>query len=272
MAAPSRRRVSVCADDFGRNESACRAAIELAATGAISATSVLVDGPAVRGFASGLRELDGHFALGLHLNLTESWGDDGVVCAPRRPFAAWVLAGIARVALPVGAVRQEIRRQIDVFGALFQRLPDFVDGHEHVHQLPGIRELLLEEIAGPAPRIGVVRSTVPRRWRGFKAALIGALGARELERAALNTGLHCNADFAGVYDFSATVSYELRMRTWLATLADRGLVMCHPEADSGAELARVTEYNWLRSNQWLELIDAQHIELAPFSRSRTETR
>ena len=260
-AMPVTRRIALCADDFGRTETACRSIVELAEIGAISSTSCMVDAPWSGRYAAALKP-GRRFAVGLHLNLTEGEASYRRVTVKRLIVQSYAFAIRDRSAL-----RAEIRRQIECFTQLFGRAPDFVDGHEHAHQLPVIRELLLEELTGRYGHDMAVRSTVPRCHRGVKAAVIGMLGARPFTAAAVARGFTVNRDFGGVYDFTERVPFERRLAGWLASLPDRGLIMCHPEAPpaSPVDRARVAEHRFLASSAWKELRARMQVALVPFT-------
>lgn len=260
MSAPSRRRIVVCADDFGITPAATRSILELSHAGAISATSVAVDGTAAAGSAT---ELAGcaRVSVGLHLALTDDLPGD-----PRAPLAVWIPRAFATPLRVERAVDAEITRQLDRFEQLLGRPPAYVDGHQHVHQFPGVRDALVATLERRYGRGVALRSTVPRAMRGTKAAIIAGLGGRSLERMAAMRGLAMNRDFAGVYDFTGRVPFPTRMAAWLGSIADGGLVMCHPETDavSGADPVRAAEHRYLSSPAWPALLDREGIELVPF--------
>lgn len=259
-ATPGRRRIVVCADDFGFSAEASSAILALGRSGAISATSVAVDGPAIDAHLGALRGLRPQLAVGLHLNFTENPHFAGP-----RDVRGWILATWLRRGLDRGALAREIIRQLDRFETLFGTAPDFVDGHEHVHQFPLLRELLLDALVARHGRRVAVRCTWPRHYRGAKAALIGLLGARALRAALQRRGLACNSDFAGVYDLRAASGYGARMAGWLRTLDDGGLVMCHPEAAGGrSSPARRHEHDFLGSAAWPRLLQGWNIDLVRF--------
>ncbi len=52
------------------------------------------------------------------------------------------------------AIAREAAAQIDAFTEAFGRLPDFVDGHQHVQLFPQVSEAVL----------GVVKAKVPDAW------------------------------------------------------------------------------------------------------------
>jgi predicted glycoside hydrolase/deacetylase ChbG (UPF0249 family) len=257
---PARRRVAVCADDFGLSDAASRAILALGVAGAITATSVAVDGPALEAHATALRALRPRLAVGLHLNLTENPHFAG-----SRSLRGWILACFLRRGLDRGALAAEIRRQMQRFETLFGAAPDFVDGHEHVHQFPVLRELLLDALVERHGARVAVRCTWPQHYRGAKAAFIGLLGARALRKGLAARGLRGNSDFAGVYDLKSTRGYAARMDEWLRSIADGGLIMCHPEAPGErASPARAHEHAFLGSGEWPRLLRSWNIVLTPF--------
>jgi len=136
------RQVAICADDFGVDQAVNDAIVDLAAQGRLSATSVLVDGAAVQS----ANELLGPLALdiGLHLNLTDAIGQ--LKAADVKPLTRLILKSHARQ-LNHQWVRAAIERQFDRFEGLFGKPPDYVDGHLHVHQLPIIRDMLMDVLS-----------------------------------------------------------------------------------------------------------------------------
>ncbi len=222
------RRIVLCADDFGMNASIDAGILELAARGRLSGASCLVDGPTFHDGAPRLAA--SRLQVGLHLNFTESFGQPG----PCRPLGALIASAYLR-RLPPSALRASVRRQLDVFQDRIGRAPDYVDGHQHVHQLPQVRDALLDALADvPAPRPWLRDTGRPRvaglplRLRA-KAWVIAALGAQALRRRAQAQGLRSSDGFLGVYDFQGGESaYLAWMRRWLAMCRDGDVLMCHP--------------------------------------------
>jgi hypothetical protein len=241
--APARRFV-LCADDFGMTPGANEAILGLATRGRVTALSCLVGAPAWREGAAALLRTSLAADVGLHL----TFGDES-------PSAVVWRAARGRLGL-VDPARLEgrVAAQLDAFADAMGRAPAFVDGHLHVHQVPGVREALLRVLARRfGDRPPWVRSTVPLRERGAKAAVIAALGGLGLRAALRARGIRHNVDFAGVYDFSPRADYASLMRGWLADVADGGLVLCHPVSPSpGPEtpdaVARRAEGRYLLSD------------------------
>jgi predicted glycoside hydrolase/deacetylase ChbG (UPF0249 family) len=251
------RRICIVADDFGLHQnvdSACLALIEL---GHLQGISCMAGGPSWRASAPQVRDLPHSAAeIGLHLDLTER-----PLTLPRQALSTVIARAYLRQ-LDSSAIRAEIRAQLNEFESQMGRAPDYIDGHQHIHQLPVIRDALLAEIESRYP-VGLkpwLRNTVPG-WsseRSFdflssahrKASIIGWLGARALNRTASERGVATSPGLLGVYGFDQDSSgYTALLRLWIAHARDGALVMCHPalgEVPSDAiAAARQTEYQVL---------------------------
>lgn len=259
------RRVAVCADDFGVSTGASLAILDLARLGAISSTTCLVYAPFIDPFARSLRSLVPDVSIGLHLDLTEF-----APASHRDSIRRWLLRGFFLHDIEPGHMLEGIRRQLDRFEELFGQAPAFVDGHQHVHQIPGIREPLLEELQRRHGRSVAIRSTCTRGPHGLKGRLIEVLGGRSLRTLVEDLALSANTDFAGAYDLRSMATFSQSMRRWLRTIASGGLIMCHPELPRKRRLpanARQAEYCFLASPAWSELRASLNIQLQPFTAS-----
>ena len=261
-------QVGVCIDDVGLHLGVTEAAPVLFEAGRVSALSCMSEAPSWRDAAAMLvPALRGKVDFGLHLTFTEPWSGSRL----RRPLRALVAAAFAH-ALDRDAVRVEIRRQLDAFEDTLGDAPDFVDGHQHVHQLPVIREVLVEELSTRyALRKPWIRHTgVPQRARWsappsrdeLKERVIAALGAGPLQSLARDAGFQQNGHLLGVYGFNGSpADYLARWGRWCAQAADGDLLMCHPAAhDTGADdpiaSARTVEYRVL-CDERIDLILAE---------------
>ena len=242
----------VCADDFGLETGVDQAIIALAELGRISATGCLVQAPHFEQSAQALKGLP--IDLGLHLNLTEPLGQTGL-CLPLGQLLWRTYSGlIARQ-----AITEQIETQLDLFEKHVGQVPDFIDGHLHVHQFPVVRELLLEAVsrryADNLPwmrdtRAAPMSAQLPRMQR-LKAQLIGALGASSLMRLAKQAGIQSNQGFAGAYDFDRPhPAYQTMLNAWLEQATSQMLLMVHPATHASPTLAfgadRIEEYQVLR--------------------------
>jgi predicted glycoside hydrolase/deacetylase ChbG (UPF0249 family) len=266
----SSKSLIVCADDYGIHASVSNAILRLIDAQRVSATSVLVFGEDISRAVPLLAQRRGEScSVGLHFSLTEASGWRTLM-----PLPLLVLTAGLRLLNPE-SVRDRLRRQLDRFEELFGCAPDFLDGHEHVHQLPAVREIVLDALCDRYGSGVAVRSTRSGVARGGKARLIAALGGTTLSRTAADRGLTVNTDFAGAYSFERVGEYRQRVGRWLDTLCDGGLIMCHPGSDPHADsisMARYEEYSYLRSREWPEDLATYGVRLRPFRNLRQASR
>jgi predicted glycoside hydrolase/deacetylase ChbG (UPF0249 family) len=243
------RRIIVCADDYGISIGVNTAIRSLIAHRRINAASVMVAAPGFhRSDAVSLAMLNAgspHAAIGLHVTLTAPFKPLTAGYAPLRdgaflPLQTTLARALAR-RLRAETLRDEIAAQFDAFQAAFHRPPDFVDGHQHVHLFPQVRDALLAAVKARAPQAWVrqCRRNLPLRERfaDRKGLLLDAL-SRGLRRRARTLGLRTNPAFAGTYDYSAPADFGALFPRFIETLPDGGVVMCHPGFVDG-ELARL---------------------------------
>lgn len=238
------------ADDIGLHPAVDDAVTELAAKGIIRSASVMALGRPNRDRLTSMARMG--VDLGLHLDFTSELAHAAYrreTSLPSLMLSAWCGT------LNADHVRCALDGQLQRFGELTGRLPDFIDGHQHVHQFPVIREALAQALERYGERSIRVRSTRSRCWRGGKAALIGMLGSEALGRRLEPLGFSRNTDFMGVYDLSADADLAGLWRRWLAGAPEQGgLAMCHPALkDWGGEAFRVREYQFLASQRFREL-------------------
>lgn len=221
----------ICADDYGLHPSVDQAVQALAAAGRLSGTSCMSTAPGWPRAARALLPLRPRLSLGLHFNLTESHGG----ARPARTLRQVLLRSALHAHDPA-ALHQAWHRQLDAFEAAIGAPPDYVDGHQHVHQFPQIRDALTDVLAA---RYGSaappwVRSTIPPPGQrlNHKALLIALLGGWRARRLWQRAGLRMNRRFAGVYGFDTQdpAAYAQHMQRWLRSATDGLLLMCHPAA------------------------------------------
>jgi predicted glycoside hydrolase/deacetylase ChbG (UPF0249 family) len=236
VSAPEARVLGVCADDVGLVDGVAETVVDLAAAGRLSAASCLTNALGWGRAAAVLARSPASLELGLHFNLSEGVPLSAALRAhwPTLPGLARVLAGAQLRRLPLAAIGAEFDAQVDAFTAALGRAPAFIDGHQHVHALPGVREVVLDAIAA-WPEAPAVRNTgrLPGPGAAFKRWVIEASGGRALRRALVARGIAHNRALVGVYDFIAT-DYRGLVQAWLAAAPpDGGLLFCHPGAVAG---------------------------------------
>jgi predicted glycoside hydrolase/deacetylase ChbG (UPF0249 family) len=271
------KKLVLCADDYGLAAHIDRGILRLARARRLSAVSCMVNGPR---WAAAARELtalpavrQGHVRTGLHFNLTEG-----------RPLSAalgtlWphfprlqdliVMAHLGRLPLP--ALREELQAQLQTFEQARGRAPGHVDGHQHVHHLPQLRDILLAQL-GPRADIPV-RHTGRVQGPGYtiKRLLIEGTGGKALGRQLEAAHRAANTQLFGVYDFIEP-DYRGLMQQWLAALPEvGGMIFCHPgeapAADATPPLfdpiaaARVRELDYLESEAFSADLQAAGVQL-----------
>lgn len=241
MSAP-RRVLSICADDFGLTLAISRGIVELAQRGRLTAVSCLTNVDQWRACAALLAELPAWVERGLHFNLT-----DGEPISPQlRRHAPHglplprLIAAAHLGRLPLAAIACEWQAQWQRFVDTTGAAPRFVDGHQHVHHLPGVRDIVLAAVAA-WPTAIAVRNTgsVIGSGSAMKRWLIECTGGAALQRQLQQAGIEHNQALLGVYGFRDP-DYRRRMQRWLAAVpAEGGLLFCHPAAVDAGEARSV---------------------------------
>ncbi len=244
------------ADDYAMDAGVDGAILKLAETGAVTAASAMVLSPRWPEAARAACDAP-PLSFGLHFDLTSPFAGGDF---PAQSLSALMVRAQLSL-LDRALLRRQADRQLEAFEKALGAPPAFADGHQHIHHLPAIREVLLEALEdhyGRAKeRIGL-RICVARRWRGMKAAVIANTGANRLSRLALERGHPVNSDFAGVYDFANGAGISGLWQAWAATLhGPLPLIMCHVAANTGEPAegdpirqARFREFEWLASEQF----------------------
>lgn len=257
------KRIVMCGDDFGMNASIDAGVMKLAALGRLSAVSCLSQGATFAVHGPDLLAFD--VDVGLHLNLTQALGNfQQSSFIPLPTLISRAYSGqLDDVWLDV-----HLTRQFDAFEAVMGRAPDYVDGHQHVHQLPGVLPRLLRLLRHRyGSQTPWLRHTAPGMQNGIplrqsaQACLVGALGANAIKRVSDRYGWRTNRRLLGVYDRRGGARHYSRLlQRWLSNARDGDLVMCHPAmpgSGDGAASQRVAEYDvlahpelgdWMRRN------------------------
>jgi predicted glycoside hydrolase/deacetylase ChbG (UPF0249 family) len=253
----------LCADDYGISPAVSKAIRELIERGRLNATSVMAVAPTLdRDEAAALTALgkDGRrLAIGLHVTLTGRFKPMTPDYRPVRrgnfvSLAEMMVRGSLRL-LNRDRLAAEIGAQLKAFMDLFGRAPDFVDGHQHSHLFPQVRDAFLHVVKQQAPQAWVRQcgraAGVPRS--DYKADILDAL-SRRFRRLAAQCGVRTNPAFAGTYDFNATPTPDFAklFSGFLKNLPPKSVVMCHP-GFVDAELERLDPLTSLREREFAYL-------------------
>jgi chitin disaccharide deacetylase len=273
-------RIWLCADDYGIALGVNTAIRDLIMRGRLNATSVMVVAPGfTRAEARSLAILNSgapRAAIGLHLALTAPFRPLTPGFRPLRANGFPLLrdlfkAGLLRQ-LKSDALAAEIDAQLTAFAAAFGRPPDFIDGHQHAHLAPQVREEVLAAAKRRAPgawvrQCGSVQPAVKRL--GDPKGLILDAFSRAMRARAAALGVPTNPAFAGTYSFRPDADFARKFPRFLDGLPDGGLVMCHPghvdeqlvSLDPLTDL-REREYAYLASEVFPAVLAARGVTLA----------
>lgn len=224
-------RLCLIADDFGLGAKHNEVILSLLEGGILRGTSVMVEGDLPPRHLRRLAACRAQGAqIGLHLNLTHAFGAGG---PPARGIMGLIGDAVLRRLSP--DLNARFHDQADAFRQIFGYPPDYYDGHQHVHCLPG-----LSRIAATLPRGGAtwIRVPLPANMRGLflniraggpKVLIIAAL-AYFARRQFRRGSWRMNHDFSGFL----RLDDPLQVRRWLPKLLKRAkpgsLVMVHPGA------------------------------------------
>lgn len=273
-------RLIVNADDFGLSEAVNQGVIEAHEHGIVTATSLLATGAAFTDAIDRARRTP-TLDIGVHLALTgqrpvsEPHLVPSLVDASGR-FPDDIFRFVAR--LSRGRIaRAEIACELD---AQIRRvagtgLPiSHLDGHQHVHVLPGVAPIVAE--LARTHGIGAVRHPAERlRWYMLREA---ATPRRLIEQQVLNLvcarsplgALRRTDAFVG-FHFGGRLT-EANLLKLLRNLPEHGIVelMCHPGLDDPGSAHGHWHYAWARElealqsgrvRQWL---DARGVRLVSY--------
>lgn len=269
-----RQHIAIAVDDLGLYPGIREATHVLLGLGRVQAISCLVDGKDWPMASQALRHIpDDQADIGLHLDLTEP----GLAAGGRYSLGNLIMRSLMG-ALDSRWVLSEIRRQLDLFEQTIGRSPDFVDGHRHVHQLPGVREALLRELRYryrnrlPWLRRTRVPASTPH-LTALKPAVISSLGGRAMDADMQREGFAHNRHLLGVYDFrGGSTRYEQLLDGWLRLAQTGDLLMTHPAlsvippTNDPLACARRVESSVLSSHAFTRLLARHGVSLMPMSR------
>lgn len=273
------RRIWLCADDYGLAPGVNAAIRELILRGRLNATSVMMAaphcGPDEVAALDTLNSGKTRAALGLHVTLSGPLKPLSEGFTPLRDGAFLPVNDMLKLAsarrLKVEPLVIEIATQLRAFVETFGRLPDFIDGHQHVHLFPQVRKAFLKVVTETAPNVWVRqcgRARPHKRLHDHKSLVLDMLSLA-FRRQAKRHGVVTNPAFAGAYAFTAKAKYEKIFPRFLNGLPDGGLVMCHPGFVDDALIRldplttlREHEFAYFNSDEFPQVLAAHGVALA----------
>lgn len=274
--APAPFFISLCADDYGLTPAINAGILDLIEAKRLDAVSVMTHQNDWQKEGARLRGAAATIDLGVHLTLTLGNSLTSMPqIAPHGTFpslSSLLLRSLTR-RLPLKEIRQEIQAQLDQFESILGHSPHYIDGHEHIHILPGIRQELLSVLQsrGWTGKIWIRNSgdkfsRILTRRTYFSKALGVALLAQGFEHQIKKAGFLCNEGFSGFSSFSPLYSYQTDFCSYFICPGPFHLIMCHPgRLDSDPQSIeksmknRSQEYRFFLSGEADRLLQAHHI-------------
>jgi predicted glycoside hydrolase/deacetylase ChbG (UPF0249 family) len=258
-------KIVLCADDYGLSPAVSRGIRELLDCGRLSATSCMVvfpefaqDGPVLRSY---LDRAD----IGLHFTLTAD-----------RPLSSVLVSGWLRRLNPKH-IRSELARQVNTFMSVVGSPPAYIDGHQHVHLLPIVREAVIECAQRVGAYVRLTREPVGYEMLQRPAWVDSAYlscAAHPLERLANIHGVRTNCGFRGVRSFKEKTSFSDLFRSMISGALNGTIVMCHPghvdealRSRDPIRHQREEEFTYLASDTFLHDMRQAGLQLATLRES-----
>jgi predicted glycoside hydrolase/deacetylase ChbG (UPF0249 family) len=248
-------RLMVNADDFGLTEGTNRAIVDAHCKGIVTSTSLLANGYAFEHAVSLAREHPS-LGVGVHLTLTEGppvvenvidqLYPGGTLPLSNQPYVRALVAG----RLPRSAIRREFEAQVEKIVATGIR-PTHIDGHKHVHLLPGITAIAADvarQFSIPVMRVPHRLADSPlvlARLSRLPGMVILMVMGTLAYRVAKHAGLHTSDRVVGFVDTGHLDRAAIRR---LLNRPRPGVteLLCHP-AYRSRELDELLEqgYRWI---------------------------
>jgi len=276
-------RIVLNADDFGLSAGIDQGILDLLANGRLTGVSAMTTGPRWSEDGPNLAAYRTAADIGLHFSLTEvpTFRSEGLRRSDGAPFTFSEVVDVAWWRrIDRAAVRDELLRQWRAFIDILGQSPAHLDSHQHVHQLPVVRDAVLEflddlsESERPYVRTAVERTgTIVRRRVHAARALAFSVAGRRLRRGLAARRIRTNDGFSGIYDFRATAGYRPLFRKFLRETRNTAIVLCHPAAPGmtmpGDRIAgaRGSEYDYFAGDALAEDLAAAGVTIGRFADS-----
>ena len=260
------KRIVLCADDYGQAPEISNGILALVKLRRLTAVSCMVNTPFFEEHAALLNDYHSQLDIGLHFNLTH-----GAPLSPQYvheygavfPALSTLLKKAFLHKLRVEVIEAECLSQIDRFEKAMGFLPRFIDGHQHVHHFPVIRDAFLRayekrlKAARPYVRVSASSSWI----KDPKRLVINLTGAYALRKSLISQNIPFNLAFSGVYPFEKADKYPDYFRGFLKEIKQEGLIMCHPgllsrDPKDPIASARFKEFLYFSSDDFV--VDSQN--------------
>lgn len=200
------KNLHLIADDYGLGDLHNQAIKELLSINAISGTSVMIELCDADSAQSLIHARQPHQQIGLHFNLTQ----------PSKTHPSPSSRNQLLLSLPLGyhhshclhRLNEQWQRFIELFG--FE--PQYIDGHEHVHQFIGVQKRVAKFAASKGVPVRSTRLLPP--LSGLKNQVINFLG-KTFQETAKHHSVSTNDYFFGVLPLDKPLEAEIELKNQL---------------------------------------------------------
>ncbi len=273
--------VILCADDFAISPAVSTGILELIQAKRLSAVSCMAGSSFFPKQGQLLRAFSAQIDIGIHLlltDLTPMGPIPSLTVEGRLPSFRAIVKSSKLTLIQTREIKKEFERQIDAFVKTIGRLPDFIDGHQHVHQIPAIQNIILEIIDDRfdnAPYIRICHerlSTILYRGVAIGRAIAIGWWGRSLRQKVNEKNIPTNNGFSGIYDFSNKIPYSKLFDHFTQRITTGSLIICHPghvddslrEFDSLTD-QREIELAYFKSDEFATLLNQKNLVLGRFN-------
>ncbi len=256
------KKISIytCIDDYGLGPIHNKIIREISRRGATSGVSTFVGMVDFEAEARALSNVSKETSceIGLHLDFTQFFPliKKPIFLTSDSRCAILVVASLLGL-LNQDSVKKSIETQINKFKLYFNKSPDFVDAHYHLHQIPPISDILVEVLKREKFN-GWIRSTNFRNnyespldiLEGIKKRYLNHIGDRARKKFLENFRTNCLFD--GYTNLKSTNNYIENFKKLLRGITSPTLIMLHPgsssdviQIDSHSPEVRDLEAEWL---------------------------
>ena len=256
------KRITLCADDYAQSPAINRAILRLVEMGRLDAVSCLTLSPTWKADARNLLAAENGQRVGLHFNLTLPFDQ------PARKVST-IMASCLLRKIDKATLLRTFDSQWQSFIRFFGRPPDFIDGHQHVHVFPVVREIITTEIAARSPSCSIRSLSPPSGLPShlLKRSVLECFN-RRMVTLIRKKGLSSNHTFAGFRSYPSSTDFPVLFNRWLSAATDDTLIMCHPgfagsDTTDPIRNCRPDEFLYLSSPEFENDLRAADISTAP---------
>lgn len=270
------KKIIICADDFSQNEDISQGILKLLTTQRINATSCMTNTEYWTTMSPLLHPLKTQAYIGLHFNLTQGspLSSEWKSMYGEQFFSlAELIRKSYTISLDPTVLRAELHAQWEKFRAgMNQDTPDFIDGHQHIHQLPEVSAILIEFCKSQATWKGFIRQTYNgcKDWFNTQAfpkpQMLAILGGMQFKKILSKNRIPHNTSFGGIIYFNNKQPFSRNFSGFLQKISDNGLIMCHPgctSQDTSDPLYkhRSSEFAYFQSDSFLKDLSKWNVVL-----------